>query len=583
MATTSQKHVASITIAINGADIPPELRSVLLEVKVKESVAVPSSAYLRFNDPGLKQVDKPVFEIGKEIEIKAGGLADTSKQSIFKGEIVAFEPEFTKGGCIIAVRAYDKSHRLQRARKVRTFQDVTASDIVKRLAQEAGLSGSADATSPKFKFFLQSGESDRELIRRFERENNFQFFVENGSYKFRSATAAGGSIATLKYGESLMAFRPRISSAQQVNQVEVRGWDPAQKREITSTAMNGGTISKPGIARSKVESAFSGNKVLLADRVIENSTEAQKVAQAAIDGFAEAYVEAEGQCLGNPKLHAGKKVKIEGVGTKLSGEYVLTAVTHWYRGEKGYYTNFEITGRSARGLLDLVHKPEKRDWASHPVVALVTNVNDPDKLGRVKVKYPALPDDKTSQPAESFWARIVTTAASNNRGLLMLPEVDDEVLVVFENGDARRPLIVGALFNGRNKPNDELLQTQDGSFAVVSNKKGFVHTKEDLTFKSDKKMILQITGDREEKTDANMKSEAASSAKLKAGTSYEIEAGSSMTIKGASVTVEASGSLKLKGATVDIESQGPATLKGATVDVQGQAMTNIKGAIVNLG
>jgi uncharacterized protein involved in type VI secretion and phage assembly len=210
-------------------------------------------------------------------------------------------------------------------------------------------------------------------------------------------------------------------------------------------------------------------------------------------------------------------------------------------------------------------------------------VNDPDKLGRVKVKYPVLPDDKTSQPAESFWARIVTTAASNNRGLLMLPELDDEVLVVFENGDARRPLIVGALFNGRNKPNDELLQTQDGSFSVVSNKKGFVHTKEDLTFKSDKKMILQITGNREEKTDAELKSEAGTKATLKAGSSYTIEAGSSMTIKGATISVEATGSLKLKGATVDIESQGPATLKGATVDVQGQAMTNIKGAIVNLG
>jgi uncharacterized protein involved in type VI secretion and phage assembly len=583
MANVSQKHVASVTITIAGAEIPLELRKVLLEVKVRESVSVPSSAFIRFNDPGLQQVDKPVFEIGKEIEIKAGGLADTSKQSIFKGEIVAFEPEFTKGGCVIALRAYDKSHRLQRSRKVRTFQDVTATDIVKRLTQEAGLGGSADPTSAKFKFFLQSGETDRELIRRFEREYNFQFFVENGSYKFRSATASGGPIATLKYGEGLMAFRPRISSAQQVKQVEVRGWDPAQKKEIVSTATNGGTVSTPGLRRSTVETAFANNKVLVADRVIENTQEAQKVAQASIDGRAEAYVEAEGQCLGNPKLHAGKKIKIEGVGTKLSGEYVMTSVTHWYRGEKGYYTNFEITGRSPRGLLDLVHPPEKRDWASHLVVALVTNVNDPDKLGRVKVKFPVLPDDRTSQPAESFWARVVTTAASNNRGLLMLPEVDDEVVVAFENGDARRPLVIGALFNGRNKPGDELLQTQDGSFSVVSNKKAFVHTKEDLTFKSDKKMILQITGDREEKTDAKLKSEAGSSAELKAGSSYTIEAGSSMTIKGASITVEAQGSLKLKGATVDIESQGPATLKGATVDVQGQAMTNIKGAIVNLG
>jgi phage protein D len=358
MPAKSQEHVASIGIKVSGAQIPPELARVLLEVKVKESVAVPSSALLRFNDPGLQQVDKPVFDIGKEIEITMGGLADRSGQTIFKGEIVAYEPEFTKGGCVISLRAYDKSHRLQRSSKVRTFQDVTATDIVKKITQEAGLSGTADPTQANYKFFIQSGETDRELIRRFERDYNFQFFIENGRYKFRPATNAGASIATLKYGEGLMAFRPRISSAQQVKEVEVRGWDPVQKQGITSSATNSATNSMPGLDRGKVERAYAGNKVLVADRVIDSTTEAQKLAKASIDGRAEAYVEAEGQCLGNPKLHAGKKVKIEGVGNKLSGEYVLTSVTHWYRGEKGYYTNFEISGRSARGLLDLVHPPQ---------------------------------------------------------------------------------------------------------------------------------------------------------------------------------------------------------------------------------
>jgi uncharacterized protein involved in type VI secretion and phage assembly len=583
MAAASEKHVASLSVSIGGSELAPELRNALLEVKVKDSVSVPSSAFVRINDPGLKHVDDGVFTIGKELEVKTGGMADSSKTSIFKGEIVAFEPEFAKSGCVIALRAYDKSHRLQRARKVRTFQDVTATDIVKRITQEAGLTGSADPTNARFKFFLQSDESDRDLIRRFEREYNFQFFFEDGSYKFRSVTATGGVVLSLKYGESMMSFRPRISSAQQVNQVEVRGWDPQQKKEIVSTATNGSTVSRPGLQRSTLATAFGSHSILVADRVMETSSEAQKVARSSLDRRAEAFVEAEGMCLGNPKLRAGKKVKIEGVGTKLSGEYVLTSVTHSYRGGKGYYTSFEITGRSARGLLDLVHPPEKREWASQLVVAIVTNVNDPDKLGRVKVKYPVLPDSRNSQPAESFWARVVTTAASDARGMLMLPEVDDEVVVAFENGDARRPLVIGALFNGRNKPGDELLQANDGSFAVVSNKKGFVHTKEDLTFKSDKKMILQITGDREEKTNAKLTSEAGTSAELKAGSSYTIQAGSSMTLKGASISVEASGSLKLKGATVDIESQGPATLKGVTVDVQGSAMTNIKGGVVNLG
>jgi uncharacterized protein involved in type VI secretion and phage assembly len=204
----------------------------------------------------------------------------------------------------------------------------------------------------------------------------------------------------------------------------------------------------------------------------------------------------------------------------------------------------------------------------------------------VRVKYPALASGGTD--LEGHWGRVVTLAASSNRGVLMMPEVGDEVVVAFENGDSRRPLVLGAVFNGRAKPGPELLQEEggkppDGSFAVVSNKKALVHTKEDLTFKSDKKMILQITGDREEKTDANLKSEASQAVELKAGSTYTIQAGTNMKLKGVSIDVEASGSLKLKGATVDIQSNGPASFKGATVDIQGQAATNIKGGIVNLG
>lgn len=94
------------------------------------------------------------------------------------------------------------------------------------------------------------------------------------------------------------------------------------------------------------------------------------------------------------------------------------------------------------------------------VVGLVTNIQDPEKLGRVKVKFPWLHDS-----VESWWARIAYPMAGKERGYWWLPEVDDEVLVGFEHGDVRFPYIVGALHNGVDKPP----QTNDitGSFAGV--------------------------------------------------------------------------------------------------------------------
>ena len=69
------------------------------------------------------------------------------------------------------------------------------------------------------------------------------------------------------------------------------------------------------------------------------------------------------------------------------------------------------------------------------------------------------------------------------------------MIVGFEHGDTRRPIVVGSLFNGKDKPGDDLVQSKDGSFAVASDKKLFMHSKEDMTFKSDKKMMIEITDD----------------------------------------------------------------------------------------
>ena len=74
------------------------------------------------------------------------------------------------------------------------------------------------------------------------------------------------------------------------------------------------------------------------------------------------------------------------------------------------------------------------------VIGIVTNNNDPDRLGRVKVRFPWL-----SGSTESHWARVATPMAGNGRGLYFLPEVDDEVLVLFERGDVRFPFVIGAL------------------------------------------------------------------------------------------------------------------------------------------
>ncbi|HWN41050.1 MAG TPA: phage baseplate assembly protein V [Thermoanaerobaculia bacterium] len=98
-------------------------------------------------------------------------------------------------------------------------------------------------------------------------------------------------------------------------------------------------------------------------------------------------------------------------------------------------------------VLDLIASRREPDRLYGVVVGVVTNNQDPDGLGRVKVRFPWL-----SEEHESSWARVAAPMAGNDRGFYTLPEVDDEVLVAFEHGRVELPYVLGALWNGKDKP-----------------------------------------------------------------------------------------------------------------------------------
>lgn len=83
-------------------------------------------------------------------------------------------------------------------------------------------------------------------------------------------------------------------------------------------------------------------------------------------------------------------------------------------------------------------------------VAVVTDLADPDGQGRVKITLPWSPDGGGDR--YDAWARVATLFAGNNRGSWFMPDVDDEVLVIFEGGDVRWPCVIGGLWNGRDAP-----------------------------------------------------------------------------------------------------------------------------------
>jgi uncharacterized protein involved in type VI secretion and phage assembly len=192
-----------------------------------------------------------------------------------------------------------------------------------------------------------------------------------------------------------------------------------------------------------------------------------------------------------------------------------------------------------------------------PAVGVVTNNQDPDGLGRVKVKFPWLGAED-----ESHWARVVSPMAGKERGAYFLPEVDDEVLVAFEHGDLRFPYVLGALWNGKDGPPEK---NSDGknSIRVIKSRSGHV--------------IRLADEDGKEKIEIIDKSEKNSIVFDTANNTIAITTDKDITLSAAQ------GAIKLNAQKIEIISSADTKIEsGAGLDVKASATMNVKGATVNI-
>jgi len=536
--TTSvpQKHVALYAVLVDGEEISQEISSRIHEVRVLNYLRLPdvctfTAAFAKGRDGQREPIDSHPFDIGRKLEVRLGAREALMTTSLFKGEIVTLEPRFGAGGVELLVRGFDPSHVLLRSRRVRTFQNQTASDIVAKIVTDAGFQADCDPSGEPHEFIQQDNESDWDFIWRLAERIGFDFYVEDRMARF-CRPAPEGAIE-LEWPKTLRSFNPRVTAVQQVKEVTLLTQDPSTKQAIDVTVSTAQQIAQIGVDRESVADAFDGATTHIATEPVKSRTEGTALAQALLDKLANAYIAAEGVTDGNPSIKAGARVAVSGVGEKFSGTYRVASATHVLRGGSTYETRFANSpSHTVLGAVGAGRGSGPPGFGTQLTLGIVTNNQDPANMGRVRVRYPALGAD-----AEGTWARIATVSAGNERGLMMLPVVGEEVLVAFEHDDTTRPYVLGSLFNGQDMPGDDLLQHQEGSFALRSDKHVYTESRKDYTLKSGGKLTIEVTDDVTIKGQAQITLDASSTLTLTCGNSQIQLSGSGVQINGSTISM----------------------------------------------
>jgi uncharacterized protein involved in type VI secretion and phage assembly len=440
--------------------LPPAWVTQLVSCVVDENVGLPDAATLTFRDPDHDLMTATGISIGTLLKVSVATVADQAQELLFSGEVTALELDSDTTGSFTVIRALSKAHRLFRGRRVLAFRNMSAADIVRKVARTAGLpTGQIQTAAITYPQLTQANVSDWEFLQGIAQEHGTTLRVDRtGKLEMLKPKPAAGAPApttpatrnplVLEYGRNLMALRAVLTTADQVDSVEVRGWDVATKRALVArepavtskTVVPGMKIRPGGKAKMTVTDTPYGTQA-------ETTAAARSIAASVSAGVGEVEAVAEG----NPRLRAGVPVALGNAGPAFSGRYTATAAHHVLEPGSGYRTTVLVSAspdRSLAGLATGGNAPPRGPRMPGLAIGVVTDIKEAGKAERgwVRLKFPWLADDYVTD-----WVRTVQFGGHGGGGVFS-PEVNDEVLVGFEQGSLDRPYVLGGLYNGVDRP-----------------------------------------------------------------------------------------------------------------------------------
>ena len=550
----------------------------VLSIIVNKEVNRIASATIVFadGDPAKESFEisnKPDFEPGKEIEIKAGYRAD--EETIFKGIVIKHSIKIRKNGSLLIVECKDKAVKMTNSYKCKYFHDVTDSDMMEELIDTYGIDKDVESTSITHKQVIQYNSTDWDFVLCRADVNGMLCIANDGKLSIAKPDFSSTEVLSLQYGATIHDLDAEIDARFQYKAIKASAWNFTDQELLDTVEAEDPGIPEAGnLTKDTLAGVIDEEEFRLYHSGKIEEPELQQWVNAKMMRHQLAKIRGKVKTDGTAAVLPGTVIQLNGAGERFEGKLFVTGVRHEV--EKGNWQTVIQFGVNPEWFVQTYNVEQPNAGAMLPgikglQIGIVTKLeSDPDGEDRIQVKIPVINKDD-----EGTWCRVASLDAGEKRGRFFRPEIDDEVIVGFIDNDPRHAVVLGML-NSSAKP-------APITAADDNHEKGYVSRSEmKMIFNDDKKSItIETPGGNKVLISEDEKK-----------IHMEDQNGNKMTMSEDGITLESikdiimkapKGDMKCEAKNIEMKSSAQAKLEGGSgAEMKSGGTTKVTGSMVQI-
>ena len=417
--------LARVRLEVDGSPFSTEV-GLLTHVLVQQRLSLPALCELTFADPLSAPASLRDLRPGQALRVLVEGVPT----ALFVGQITAVERVYRAANQReTVVRAYDALHILRKRQSVRAHVELTLADLANTLMAQSGVTVNAHDASPQWSFLIQHRQSDFDLLTELADRSGMYFVMRDNTLHLIALDGIGDALP-LALGETLFEARFEVNADPALRTTSASGWNALRVEAFTGSAGSARSGRAVRLEADPADVNSSGERALVGEQA-QNGEHAAALAQSELDRQIAREVTFWGVAEGDPLLRPAAKVQIDAVDGGFAGTYVLTSATHTIDANASYTTE----------LSTVPPPPRERSYSASATIGVVSDIDA--QLGRVRATLSAYND------VETDWMNVMSLGAGEDKGLIIVPDVGDEVLVLLMGDDPAQGIVLGGLYGMR--------------------------------------------------------------------------------------------------------------------------------------